>query len=112
MKDYPIEREYLRAMPVPLHDGEWYLQVRHGLTGDWETKQHFTRDGLITAMESLREDVTDITNEVIGAEIGRQQMETDDFTKSEWMDDAIKQSGSLEDEAGEQRTEYRRAQMV
>ena len=73
--DKPIERDYLRMLPVLLSPGEWYLQVRHGLTGDWETKQHFTRDGLVKAMESLLEDVTDITTEVIGAEIERQQSE-------------------------------------
>jgi len=57
------------------------------------------REGVLTAIEPST------------AEIERQQVETDDFTKSEWMDDAINQSGSLEDEAAEQRTEYRRAQM-
>ena len=75
MKDKPIEREYL--VMVPINNGEWLLKIRQGVIGDWETKQHFTRDGLITAMESLREDVTDITTEVIGAEIDRQQEELD-----------------------------------
>jgi len=84
--DKPIERDYLRMLPVLLSPGEWYLQVRHGLTGDWETKQHFTRDGLVKAMESLLEDVTDITAEVIGVEIERQQEEQSE-SESESLED-------------------------
>ena len=115
------------------HPNDFMLQVRV-MNGSYDAWLSITNGGIKDAFGGMKrilsalEQAEDIHTEIKGiiaeregvltaiepstAEIERQQEETDDFTKSEWMDDAINQSGSLEDEAAEQRTEYRRAQMV
>lgn len=108
MPDKPFEGKFLRAVPV-LNTGEWKLQFRVGVEGDWITSQHFTRDTIIEAMESLLEDVRDIATKVIGAEITRQQEETDEFTKSEWMEGAAAEPRDDADERMFRQQQTRRA---